>query len=328
MEDKIINWGILGCARIAKGHFIPGLLKAKNACLYGIASRGDNERLQEYIGLFNPVTHYTSYEAMLEDPKIDAVYIPLPNSLHFEWVIKAAAAKKHVLCEKPMGTSASEAQAMQKACDENKVLLMEAFAYLHSPLTKFVKVKADSGLIGDIRFIDAHFSYPLDNYQNVRLNASLKGGATYDIGCYNLSVIRYIIGQEPRQIKATGEIGPRSGVDESSCALLTFDKGVTAVSNCSFHAIDRSEYTVVGTKGIIHVPARYNTEGQVPVSISADNQKETVWIDCPDNYMLEVEQFGRCINKHETPLVDFASSLGNAQVIDEILEQITSEHQF
>lgn len=322
MEIKKINWGILGCALIAQEHLIPGLLEASNACLYGIASRGDSTRLHKFVNDYNPVKSYTSYEDLLNDPQIDAVYIPLPNKLHCEWVKKAAAHKKHVLCEKPLGINAAEVQDMQSACDENGVLLMEAFAYRHSPLTQSVKLIVDSGRIGDVKFIDAHFSYQLDDYDNVRLKADLSGGATYDIGCYNLSVIRYILGQEPLSILATGEIGAHSQVDESGCVILTFANGVSAFSFCSLHATDRSEYTIVGTKGLIHVPVRFNFKGQAPLIIRNGEQSETLTIDCPDNYKLEIEQFGRCIRGDETPYVDFASSLGNAQVIDQILTQI------
>jgi len=157
MTSKRINWGVLGCAGIAEKHVIPALLQANNAVLYGIASRADNERLHQFTEKFRPLHTYTSYESLLSDPVIDAVYIPLPNSLHAEWVKKAAAAKKHVLCEKPLGVNASEVADMQAACDANGVLLMEAFAYRHSPLTRTIESLVQSGQIGDIRLIEAYF---------------------------------------------------------------------------------------------------------------------------------------------------------------------------
>lgn len=148
------------------------------------------------------------------------------------------------------------------------------------------------------------------------------GGATYDVGCYNLNVTRYIIGKEPLAIYATGEIGPASGVDESSCIMLEFDGDIKATSYSSFSAAFRSEYTVVGDEGIIHVPAVYNQSGDIKIIIRNGEGSREMLINCPDNYMLEIEQFGRCILNGEEPLISFEDSYNNAKLIDTALEQI------
>ena len=323
MERTTVNWGILGCADIAKGHTIPGLLKASNARLYGIASRSAGPRLDDFSRLFEPDMTYASYEAMLADPAIDAVYIPLPNGLHAEWAIKAAKAKKNVLCEKPLGVSADEVVRMHQAFKANGVVLMEAFAYRQSPLIQTVKSLLDQGEIGELQFIESFFSFRLDDLENVRLSTELGGGATYDVGCYNIDLIRYLAGGDPVRILATGDIGAQSGVDEMTCTILEFASGVRAVAYSSFTS-ERCDYTLVGTAGSIVVPPLYNInfEGQVDIQVRTASGTRLVPVDCPDNYQLEIEQFGRVILNGEPPLIDAANSLGNAQVIDQILAQV------
>jgi predicted dehydrogenase len=325
MEQTIVNWGILGCADIARGHTIPGLLKAGNARLYGIASRSAGPRLDDFSRQFQPDMTYTSYEAMLADPAIDAVYIPLPNGLHAEWAIKAAKAGKHVLCEKPLGISAEEVILMQQAFKDNRVVLMEAFAYRQSPLIQTVKALLDQGEIGELQFIESFFSFRLDDFANVRLNPDLAGGATYDVGCYNIDLIRYLVGGDPVRILATGDIGARSGVDLMTCSILEFANGVRAVAYSSFTS-ERCEYSLVGTKGVIAVPPldNINYEGQVDIQVRTSAGTRLVPVICPDNYQLEIEQFGRVVLAGEPPLIDAANSLGNAQVIDQILSQVHS----
>ncbi|OYP00487.1 oxidoreductase, partial [Lachnotalea glycerini] len=178
-----VNWGGIGCAGFAWSSVVPGILNADNARLYAISSRGES-KLEEFRKAFQPIKSYSSYEQLLEDPEIDAVYIPLPNGLHCEWTIKAAEKKKHILCEKPMGVNAKEVKAMKEAADKNGVLLMEAFAYRHSPLIQEVKCLVEEGSIGKPKFIESHFGYYYMNPENVRMNKNLSGGATYDVGCY------------------------------------------------------------------------------------------------------------------------------------------------
>jgi xylose dehydrogenase (NAD/NADP) len=322
MMKNVVNWGVLGCAGIAGKSVIPGILAANNAKLLAISSRGAGSKLDDFSSRFGPERVYTSYEALLEDPDIDAVYIPLPNSLHYEWTLKAAEKKKHILCEKPLGISAEEVSAMKEAADSNGVLLMEAFAYRHSPLTKKVKELTDSGAIGKVRFMESHFSFNLDNREDVRLIKSLGGGATYDIGCYNLNIIRHIIGSEPTSVKAVGETDPDTGVDMSSLIMLEFGTDVKAVSYCSFKCSPRSEYMILGETGYIHVPVVFNAEGETRIIIVRKSGKEEIVVNCPHNYMLEVEQFGRCILSSEKPLITYEDSLNNAKTIDMVLDQI------
>lgn len=322
MTQKIINWGILGCAGIAEGRVIPGLLQASGARLYAIASRSSNEKLKHFKEKFNPEVTYSSYDELLADPKVDAVYIPLPNGLHFEWVIKAAAKKKHILCEKPLGVSKLQVKQMQAACDTNGVFLMEAFAYRQSPLTKKVKEIVDSGILGKLKLIESHYGYYLDNENDVRFSQALYGGATYDVGCYNINLIRYLAGSEPLNIRANGTVSLLHGVDEETSIMMEFKDNLDAYSYCSLAIFPCYNYMVVGEKGILRVPNEFNSKGLTKIIVSTTDKTEEIVIDCPDNYMLEIEQFGRVIRGEEPPLITFADSLGNAVVIDESLKQV------
>lgn len=321
MENKIVNWGVLGCAGIADSAVIPGINAANNAKLYAISSRS-KDKLEEFNEKHKPVKAYQSYEALLDDPNIDAVYIPLPNSLHCEWVFKAAEKKKHILCEKPLGITAKEVKDMQEICEKNGVLLMEAFAYRQSPLMLKLKSLVEEGAIGKLKFIQSNFSYVLTDMNNVRMIKNLGGGATYDVGCYNLNMIRYIAGSEPISIHATGEIGEKSSIDESSCIMMEFKDGLKAVSYCALNSMDLCLSTIVGDTGVIEVPVKFNSKGTVKIFLKTESGIEEINIDCPDNYMLEVEQFGRCITKGEKTLLTLEDSYNNAKVIEETLNQI------
>lgn len=327
MGKSIVNWGVISCAGIADKAVIPGIKEASNAKLYALSSRS-KDKLEAFKIKYNPVKAYDSYEDLLDDPEIDAVYIPLPNGMHHEWVLKAAAKKKHILCEKPLGINAREVISMKEACEKNGILLMEAFAYRHSPLTLKVKSLIDVGTIGRLKFIESHFSFPLENLNNVRLVKDLAGGSIYDIGCYNINIIRYLAGSEPLSIAAVGEIGKVSGVDENSSILMEFENGLSAVSYCSFKSINRCEYKIIGESGVIEVPVRFNAKGDTKIIIkSSDDAKdsEEINIVCPNNYMLEVEQLGKCILEGEKPFVTIEDSYNNAKVIEAAVSQIMSK---
>jgi xylose dehydrogenase (NAD/NADP) len=325
MNKEILNWGIISCAGIAEGRFIPGLLKAKNAKLFAISSRGKSEKLERFEKNFHPVKSYESYEEMLDDSEIDAVYDPLPNGLHAEWAIKALEKKKHVLCEKPMGATEAEVRQMQAASIKNGVLLMEAFAYRQSPLTQRVKSLVETGTVGKIKFINSAYCFNLKNKADVRFSPALSGGAMYDIGSYCINLIRYIAGEEPTAVIAAGKVGATSGVEEENCVTLQFANGIMAVAYSSFNSYKRSEYTIVGEEGMIYVPSEFNTEGETRIIVTSGKNTREIIVDCPNNYTLEAEQFGRAVLGEEKPLISFEESIGNAKVIDEALRQIFSK---
>lgn len=324
--SKRINWGILGCAGIAKVRTIPGLLKAQNATLYAVASRGI-EKAEVFKEEFGAQKAYGSYEELLADENVEAVYIPLPNSMHFEWVEKAAKAGKHILCEKPLALSKDEAEKMYAICEENGVLLMEAFAFRHAPLVQKVKAVTESGAIGKVKYVESHLTDLLTDMGNIRMNQNLGGGAFYDMACYNITTISYLLGgKKPVRVKAFAEMDETYGVDVSNTALFQYEDGVQAASYSSLNSYARGYYAVVGEKGRIEVPCNFNCRNICKFTVTAegmtdnveilDEKKTEYTVMCPDNYMLEIEQFGRCILDGEKPYVSKEETLLNAEILD------------
>lgn len=332
--SKKINWGILGCAAIARVRVIPGLLQADNANLYAVASRG-SKKADEFKELFPVEKVYDNYEALLEDGNVDAVYIPLPNSMHCEWVEKAAKAKKHILCEKPLALNAEEAKRMYEICEAEGVILMEAFAYRHAPLIQKVKEVIDEGAIGKVKYLESHLTDVLTDMGNIRMNKNLGGGSFYDMACYNISAISYLLGfKEPVRVKAFAEMDPEYGVDVSNTTLLQYEDGIQAASYSSLNSYSRGYYAIVGEKGRIEVPCNFNCryiqkftvtrEGVVSNVEILEEKKTEYTVMCPDNYMMEIEQFGRCILEGEKPLVSKEETLLNARILDKAFEDARS----
>lgn len=324
MADKI-NWGVLGCAAIARVRTIPGLLQADNANLYAIASRGI-EKAEALKNTYGAKKAYGSYEELLADENVEAVYIPLPNTIHCEWVEKAAKAGKHILCEKPLAVNEEQARHMFQVCEENNVLLMEAFAYRHAPLVQKVKEILDAGTIGKVKYLESHLTNVLEDMGNIRMNRNLGGGAFYDMACYNVSVISYLAGQEPVKVKAFQEWDEDLGVDLSNTFLLQYEDGTQAAGYSSLNSYARGYYAVVGEKGRIEVPCNFNCRNQVKFMVYTGGHTNNVevldevcteyTVMCPDNYRLEIEQFGRCIRNGEKPYVSKEETLCNIRILD------------
>lgn len=329
--QKKVRWGILGCAQIAFDRVIPGLLMAPNAELYAIASRGP-AKLGRFQEAFQPVKAYDIYDALIADKDVEAVYIPLPNSMHYEWVFKAAKAGKHILCEKPLALDEKQAREMYENCEQNGVLLMEAFAYRHAPLVQKTKQLIEQGIIGKVKFVESQLTCVLENMQDIRMNKELGGGAFYDVGCYNINLISYLLGEEPVEIKAFAEMNEEHGVDISNTAILKYANGVQAFSYSAMNSYPRGGYTVVGEKGRIEVPCNFNCRdlckliltknGKLSnVEVIGEERTEMV-IQCPNNYMLEVEQLGNCILNGDKPYVSKEETLRNIRIMDRIFKAL------
>lgn len=319
-----IRWGVLGTADIAKGCTIPGMLQADNCELYAIAGRNE-AKAESFKTEFGFKKAYVGYDALLADSEVKAVYIPLPNSLHCEWVIKALKAGKHVLCEKPMALSVDEARLMYKTAEENNVILMEAFAYLHSPYVQSLKDDIASGIIGDIFYIDTAFV--TQGYEeDIRIHKELGGGAIYDLGCYCTTMILSLVDREPTLVKACAQFN-ENGVDTFSSGIMAFENGIRASWNVGMvlgkgtnGRMDR--LYIHGTKGIIRSDVEYNQSGELTYTIESQGKITTRKVLARQNYALEVEQLGRCIENGEDPHVSAEFSLRNAKVIDRILTDI------
>lgn len=320
-----IKWAVLGTAGIAKGQTIPGMLQAENCELYAIAGRS-LEKAKAYQEEFGFTKAYGDYDELLADPQVEAVYIPLPNQLHHDWAIKALKAKKHVLCEKPLAPTAKEAEEMIRCANENGVLLMEAFAYLHSPYVCALKEIVDSGVLGEIRYIETAFITSDYDVSNIRMRKETFGGALYDLGCYNTSLILRLLGEEPESVQASAVYSDRN-VDRLTTGILTFKGGTSAAFTCGMvlptdmnQRLDRLQ--IHGTKGKIVSDVEYNQEGECSFNVVMEEGTQVRKVTARQNYALETEQFGRCIRQGETPFVSNEFTMMNSRTIDRLLESI------
>ena len=317
-----IKWGVLGTADIARGQTIPAMQLAENCDLYAIAGRS-LEKARQFQQAFGFEKAYGSYDELLADPNVEAVYIPLPNDLHCAWAIRALNAKKHVLCEKPLAVSKEQEESMFRAAEENGVCLMEAFAYLHSPLVAAVKAELDAGAIGEIRYLESAFITPRRADTDIRLRKETFGGAMYDLGCYSLSMALWMMGRDPAYARASAQFSEKH-IDLYTSALLVYENGAVAKLDCGMllpkGRLDRLH--IYGTKGEIHSPVQFNQAGEIPYTVIREGKREEKTVQAPNNYQLEIEQLGRCIRNGETPHVSKAFSLRCAAVMDDILSEI------
>lgn len=320
-----IKWGVLGTADIAKGCTIPGMQLASNCELYAIAGRSI-EKAKAFQEQFGFEKAYGSYEELLADEMIEAVYIPLPNTLHHEWTIKALNAKKHVLCEKPLAPTAELAAEMIEAAKKNGVFLMEAFAYLHSPITKALKAEVDSGVIGDLLYMENAFLTSDYDISNIRMRKETCGGSLYDLGCYNTSQILWMFGEEPERVQAISDFTEQN-IDAFTSGLLKFKGGKRASFSCGMclvtnkaKRVDRLQ--IHGTKGSITSDVEFNQTGEITYTVCTEEGTVTKTVVAPQNYSLEIEQLGRCITEGETPHVSNEFTMMNARTIDRLLAEI------
>ncbi|MDQ0338599.1 putative dehydrogenase [Caldalkalibacillus uzonensis] len=323
---KKVKWGVLSTANIAVTTVIPALQRLKNGEVYAIASSsGKAKEVAESLGI---PRHYSSYEALLNDPDIDAVYIPLPNSMHYEWTIKAAEREKHVLCEKPAALTAAQVQKMLDACHKYGVQFMEAYMYRFHPQHEKVRSLINEGTIGDVKLMKASFSFDIgDGKGNIRLNPDLGGGAVYDIGGYCINAIRCILDAEPTQVFAYGEF--EQGVDTTAYGLLRFAGGIDALFDCSFRMAKRNEYEVIGTKGIIRVPQAYRPDenGGIGVVEVTVGQEKTVYTLEADQYFNEVEHFSNCVLHGQEPAYTGEDTFNNMKVIDAVYNSMQKQNR-
>ncbi|HET7578079.1 MAG TPA: Gfo/Idh/MocA family oxidoreductase [Bacillales bacterium] len=319
-----VRWGILGNANIARKALVPAIKDAKNAELTGIASRsGRAKEAKEELGFRKS---YDSYEALLSDPEIDAVYIPVPNALHAEWTAKAAEAGKHVLCEKPAALTAEEAQQMIEACRKADVLFMEAFMYQFHPQHEKVKSIIASGEIGQVKLMRSRFAFKLADLENVRFDRQLGGGSLYDVGCYCIHSSRYILGAEPIKAYARAHIDPKFEVDLTATGVLTFENGIQALFDCSFETVPGEHYEVIGDKGSIRVQGPYrpdkNEDGKGRIIILDANGETREERVSGDSYTLQVEHFSQCVLDGSEPAYSGEQTLQNMKVIDACYQSI------
>ena len=319
---KKVQWGVLGTAGIARSQTIPAMKLANNCDLYAIAGRNP-EKVREFQESFGFEKGYCSFDELLADPQVEAVYIPLPNDLHMEWVIRALNARKHVLCEKPLALTAAQEEEMFRAAEDNGVYLMEAFAYQHSPIVAALKSELDNGAVGEIRYLESAFIGGLPKQGDYRWRREAGGGAVYDLGCYAVSMALRMMGCEPEEITASAQFCDQ-GIDVFASMLMKFKNGATANLYCGMLSGTRrlDRFHVLGTRGELYSPVEFNQAGEIQYTVVCDGVAKTKTVTAPNNYQLEVEQLGRCVRNGEKPFVTPEFSLMVARTLDQVLDKI------
>jgi predicted dehydrogenase len=318
-NHKEVRWGVLGAARIAIERVIPAIIESKSSKLVGITSRS-GEKAKSAAKDFNIPRDYTSYEELLGDPDIDAVYIPLPNHLHAKWTIRAAKAGKHVLCEKPAALNEQELTQMAVACQENCVIFMEAFAFRCHPEWQQIKELLDSGYIGNIRNVHARFSINVESEDDIRLNPQTGGGVLYDLGSYCINAIRLIMGEEPGEIISMSQFDSDHEVDLSTSAIMKFSNGRLAGFDCTFEGEYNQTLEITGTEGIIKIKWPFRNPS---LTILKNGKEERITYEIQSNsYAAQIEHFCSCILANQLPAVSVEDSILNMKVIDSIYKAI------
>jgi predicted dehydrogenase len=260
-----LRWGIVSSAKIAREKVIPGLQRADNCEVVAIGSR-DRQAADDVAERWGIPSAYGAYEDVLADPRVDAVYVPVPNHLHARWTIAAAEAGKHVLCEKPLALTADEAQTMVEVCERTGVAFMEAFMYRLHPSWERTRELVADGTIGELVAVDSWFSYFNDDPANIRNIPEVGGGALMDIGCYLIDLSRMLFGAEPAVVAGRQRRDPVQHVDTTTGALLGFESGVATLT-CSSRAKPDQYVTIHGTDGRIHLGTPFTIPSDRPTEV-------------------------------------------------------------
>ncbi|MCY3022166.1 MAG: Gfo/Idh/MocA family oxidoreductase [Planctomycetota bacterium] len=323
---ETLQWGIMGTGNIAR-KFAKDLLSAPNQKLVAVGSRS-KESAEKFGAEFKipPGKRHASYEALIADPDVQIVYISLPNHIHMEWSIACAHAKKHILCEKPLTVNRTQADQVLEAVKSNDVFLMEAFMYRCHPQTFKLRELIQSGTIGEVRMIHAHFSYNMGlNYKNIRMSNPMAGGGLMDVGCYPVSIARLAVGQEPIECKAVAKIGAVSRVDEQAVAALHFPTGAVAAISCGMQAAVDNTVTIYGSEGSIHLPSPWfgpAKDAKLVVKSKAGASDVKVEAGGLAPYAIEAVHAAEHIAARQAPAMPWADSIGNMNVLDALRSSI------
>jgi predicted dehydrogenase len=302
-----VRWGILSTARINHAVIDPAR-ESEKAVVIAVASR-DLARGESYAREQGIEGHYGSYEALLADEDVEAVYVSLPNALHVPWTIKALEAGKHVLCEKPLGRTPEAVERAFDMAEREGRLLMEAFMYRHHPQTRKLKEVGDSGAIGELRQIRTAFTYTLDDPDDVRWRPELEGGSLLDLGCYCVDVSR-LLGGEPERVHGRQRLAP-TGIDVGFTGTLEFPGEVTAQFHCAFDLPEESYVEAIGTIGRARVVEPFG--GNDP---HVDLNGTRIDVEDVDRYLLQLENLSEAIRGAAEPLLGREDALGQARTID------------
>jgi len=321
-----IRWGILSTAKIGVDHVIPAMQQGKFCAVAAIASR-NLAKAQEVAQTLGIPTAYGSYEELLADPEIDAIYNPLPNHLHVPWSIKALEAGKHVLCEKPIGLSSAEGEQLLAAAQKYPHLkAMEAFMYRHHPQWQAAKKIVTEGGIGEVRTIQTFFAYFNDDPGNIRNMAGIGGGGLLDIGCYAISLARFIFNAEPKRVFGLIEFDPVFNVDRLASAILDFGN-VTSTFTCATQVAPYQRVNIIGLAGRVEIEIPFNAPEDRPCKIwhQRGHQVEEILFETANQYTIQGDLLAQAILNNTPAPTPLEDAVANMKVIEAIFESAKKE---
>jgi predicted dehydrogenase len=329
--ERKVRWGVLGVARIATEKVIPAMQRGEWTQVTAIASR-DLEKAQRAAKSLGINQAYGSYEELLDDAEIEAVYIPLPNDLHVPWTIKAARAGKHVLCEKPISLNVEEARKLLEVRDQTGVKIQEAFMVRTHPQWLGTLELIRDGRIGELRAVTGFFSYFNADAANIRNRTEAGGGALMDIGCYPITISRFIFGEEPRRVAALIDRDPAMGIDRLTSAMLDFPSG-QATFTCSTQLVPYQRMNFFGTRGRIEVLIPFNALPNQPMRILIDDgtdlsgaHAEVKEFPACDQYTLQGDIFSRAIREGTGQPIPLEDTVKNMAVIEALFRSTESDN--
>jgi predicted dehydrogenase len=329
-SSTIVRWGVLSTAAIATKFVIPAMQRGRYTAIAAIASR-DRERARVVAGRLGIPAAYGSYEELLADPGIDAIYIPLPNHLHVPWSLRVLEAGKHVLCEKPIGLDRAEAETLAEAARRHpRLMVMEAFMYRFHPQWQRARQLAREGAIGDIEAIHTWFSYCNLDPHNIRNRADAGGGGLMDIGCYGISVPRFIFGREPGRVAACSFLDSGFGTDRLTSAIMEFDRAM-ATFTCATQLTRHQRADIIGREGRIEIEVPFNppADRSSRIRLIRGTEVEEIGFDACDQYTLQGDAFSRAVLQwggNPRPVIEedagvptpLADAVANMRIIDAV----------
>jgi predicted dehydrogenase len=318
---KKVRWGILSTAKIGREKVIPAIQRGAFCEVVAIASRNKEAATAEADRL-NISKAYGSYEELLSDKEIDAVYIPLPNHLHVEWAIKSLEAGKHVLCEKPVGLTSYEARHLIEVANQHPHLkVMEAFMYRFHPQWKYAKALVEDGKIGELKTVESFFSYYNIDPNNIRNQRNAGGGGLMDIGCYSVLLSRFLFGREPERVFGIMEYDPQSQTDRLTSGILDFAAG-TSTFTCSTQLVPYQRVNILGTSARIEIEMPFNPppDKESRIWLHSKTGLEEIVFEPVDQYTIQGDLFSKAILDNTPVPVDIEDAVNNMRVIESIVK--------
>jgi xylose dehydrogenase (NAD/NADP) len=314
-----LRWGILSTANIGRKVVTPAIQAASGCSVVSVASRA-KEKAEGYAAELEIPKTYSSYEALLEDPEVDAIYNPLPNSLHLPWTVKALQAGKHVLCEKPLGLNAEECREMARAAEAADRVLMEAFMYRFHDRTKQLLELTQQGTLGALRLIRARFAFTVSDSGNIRLDPELGGGALMDVGCYCINVARTLAGAEPLRVCAQATWV--QGVDKTLTATITFPNNLVAQIDCALDQPRFEKVEVFGSNGYCEVDSAFLPGvGDATLTLTLrEGDVQQITTSGHNQYQRMVEHFSECVMQRKPVLYSPLEAAQNLAVIESLYQ--------